>query len=159
MEAGEAPPLRDRPGVQVLNWNAARRSMGSPGYEIATLFSLVVGDPGDEHAARFVHCRMDPDGPPRLVHAHPGWTATIVLEGSMMIEDERFDVGQLVVVAPNVAYGPIVPGPEGAAFLEIFSGVDATVTRWEEDDPRVEQYRGRGWITDQAPAQDDGSLL
>jgi hypothetical protein len=158
METGEQP-LHERPGVQVLDWNAARRTMGAPGHEIATLFSLVVGDAGDGHAARFVHCRMDPDGPPRLLHAHPGWTATIVIEGSMTIEDERFDVGQMVLVAPNVAYGPIVPGPEGATFLEIFSGVDATVTLWDEDDPRVEEYRGRGWIVDQAPRQADGSLL
>jgi len=153
MGSGEASPLRERPGVQVIDWNAARRTMGAPGHEIATLFSLVVGDAGDEHAARFVHCRMDPGGPSRLWHAHPGWTATIVLEGSMTIEDEWFHAGQLVLVAPNVSYGPIVPGPEGAAFLEVFSGAEATATLWDEDDPRVEEYRGRGWIVDQAPVR------
>lgn len=144
--------LSERPGVTVLDWNGERRTMGNPGNEIATLFSLVVGEgTEDEHAARFVHCRMDPDGPPRLWHAHPGWTATIVLEGSMTIEGEEFTAGQIVLVEPGVAYGPIVPGPEGATFLEVFSGADATVTVWDEDDPRVEEYRERGWITDRPP--------
>ncbi len=149
MTAADTPPLLERPGVKVLDWNAERRTMGTPGHEIATLFSLVVGEAGDEHAARFVHCRMDPDGPPRLWHAHPGWTATIVVEGSMTIEDVEFAAGQLVLVAPGVAYGPIVPGPEGATFLEVFSGTAATVTLWDEEDPLVDEYRGRGWIVDQ----------
>lgn len=144
--------LSERPGVQVLDWNADRRTMGRPGHEIATVFSVVVGDAGDGQAARFVHCRMDPGGPPRLWHAHPGWTATIVLEGSMTVEDVELAAGQLVVVAPGVGYGPIVPGEQGATFLEVFSGVAATQTIWDETDPRVEAYRSRGWIVDQAPA-------
>lgn len=138
--------LGDRPGVTVLDWNAGRRAIGTPGHEIATVFSLVVGDGGDEHAARFVHCRMDPDGPPRLAHSHPGWTATVVLDGSMTIEGERFGAGQLVLVAPGVAYGPIVPGPDGATFLEVFSGAAATATSWDESDLRVAEYRRLGWI-------------
>lgn len=145
--------LPERPGVTVLDGNGERRAMGKAGHEIATVFSLVVGDgPADEHAARFVHCRMDPDGPPRLWHAHPGWTATTVLEGAMTIEGEEFTAGQMVLVEPGVAYGPIVPGPEGATFLEVFSGSAATATLWDEQDPRVEDYRARGWISDR-PAQ------
>ena len=151
MTAVDKVPLPERPGVRVLDWNAERRTVGTPSHEIATLFSLVVGEAGDEHAARFVHCRMDPDGPPRLWHAHPGWTATIVVEGSMTIEDVEFTAGQLVLVAPGVAYGPIVPGPAGATFLEVFAGAAATLTLWDEDDPRVEVYRRRGWIVDQGP--------
>lgn len=152
MSPDQTTSLDGRPGVRILDWNDERHTMGKPGHEIATLFSLVVGGADDEHAARFVHCRMDPDGPPRLWHAHPGWTATIVLEGSMTIEDVTFTTGQMVMVAPGVAYGPIVPGPEGATFLEVFSATAATVTLWDEDDPRVEDYRARGWIVDRAPA-------
>lgn len=146
-------PLSSRPGLRVLDWNADRHVQGTADNEIATLFSLVVGDAGDDVAARFVHARMDPGGPPRLWHAHPGWTATIVLEGSMTIEDVPFTAGQMVVVAPGVAYGPIVPGPDGATFLEVFSGAAATETIWDEDDPRVGDYRRRGWIVDRAPVE------
>ena len=87
-----------------------------------------------------------PDSVPRLWHSHPGWTATIVLEGALDIEGQAFTAGQLVVVAPNVGYGPLRPGPAGAAFIEIFSDTAATRTDWDETDPRVEEYRGHGWI-------------
>jgi hypothetical protein len=141
-----------RPGIRVLDWNATRHAHGPPGSEIGTLFSLVVGDERDPSAARFVHARMDPSGPPRLWHSHPGWTTTIVLKGSLDIEGVTFAEGQMVVVAPNVGYGPLTAGPEGATFLEIFSDGAATKTAWDEDDPRVTEYRARGWIIDAPPA-------
>jgi hypothetical protein len=142
--------LPARPGLRVVDWNLDRKTQGNPGHEIATLFSVVIGD-GDSAAdnadpARFVHVRMKPGSVPRLWHSHPGWTTTIVLEGSLDIEGQVFTAGQMVVVAPDVGYGPLTPGPDGAAFIEIFSGTAATRTDWDEADPRVAEYRGRGWI-------------
>jgi hypothetical protein len=138
--------LGDRPGLRIVDWNRARRSQGVPGHEIATLFSMVVGPEGDAGAPRFVHVHMHPGSPPRLWHAHPGWTTTIVLSGSMDIEGETFTAGQMVVVAPHVSYGPLEPGPDGATFMEIFYGDAATRTDWDEADPRVGEYRHLGWI-------------
>ena len=130
---------------RVVDWNKNRSPHGTPGNEIATLFSLVVGEDDDENAPSFVHAKMNADGPPRLWHSHPGWTTTIVLEGSIDIEGVTFTAGQMVQVAPNVSYGPLKAGPEGASFIEIF-GKDAKGTAWDEDDPRVAEYRSRGWI-------------
>jgi uncharacterized protein (TIGR02246 family) len=153
-EVATRQPLASRPGIRLIDWNADRTVQGRPGEEIATLFSLVVGAPDDEHAARIVHARMGPGGPPRLWHAHPGATATIVLEGSMTVEDVELTSGQMVSVDAGVAYGPIQPGPDGATFVEVFSGVAATETLWDEADPRVDEYRARGWIMDAPPTGD-----
>lgn len=144
---GEAlSALTSRPGLRVADWNTGRKIQGDPGYEIATLFSVVMGDSDSPDPARFVHVRMKPGSAPRLWHSHPGWTTTIVLEGCLDIEGTTFTAGQMVVVAPNIGYGPLEPGPEGASFIEIFSDTAATRTDWDEADPRVEEYRGRGWI-------------
>ena len=145
-DSGQRGDLRNRPGLRVVDWNEARRSQGVPGHEIATLFSVVVGPDDDPGAPRFVHVHMHPGSPPRLWHAHPGWTTTIVLAGSLDIEGESFTTGQMVVVSPNVSYGPLEPGPDGASFIEIFYGDTATGTDWDETDPRVSRYRELGWI-------------
>jgi quercetin dioxygenase-like cupin family protein len=136
-----------RAGLRVTDWNHGRKTQGNPGHEIATLFSVVIGDGDSADPARFVHVRMKPGSVPRLWHSHPSWTTTIVLEGSLDIEGQTFTAGQMVVVAPNVGYGPLKPGPDGAAFIEIFSDTAATRTDWDESDPRVAEYRGHGWIT------------
>ena len=147
----ERQPLIDRPGLRILDWNVGRHPQGGPGHEIATLFSQVIGDPGDPGAPRFVHARMAPGSPPRLWHSHPGWTTTIVVEGTITIEGIRLTEGQMLVVEPNVFYGPIEPGPNGAAFIEIFSDERATDSEWDETDPRVAEYRDRGWVPSMKP--------
>jgi hypothetical protein len=106
----------------------------------------VVGDRDDDNAARFVLAQMDPNGPPRLRHSHSGWTSTIVLSGSVDIEGVTFTAGQLVLVAPDVVYGPITPGPDGASVLEIFTDGAATGSFWDAPDSQVNDYRERGWI-------------
>jgi hypothetical protein len=146
--ASAQPSVLDRTGVTLLDWNVGRRPHGRPGGVIASLFSLVVGDPADPSAARFTHARMEPDGPPRLWHAHDDWTVSIVLEGSIEVEGVQLTAGQLVLVEPGVPYGPLIPGPQGATVLEIFATAAATTTRWDSDDPRVTAYRERGWILD-----------
>ena len=145
-----AGPLHEREGLRIVDWNVDRRRQGVPGHEIASLFSLVVGEPDDPDAPRFVHVRMDPESPPRLWHSHPGWTTTVVLAGHMFVEGVAFGEGQMVVVAPDVSYGPLEPGPEGATFIEIFHGEQATSTRWDETDPRIAVYRERGWVPPEA---------
>lgn len=138
--------LSARPGLRVVDWNQDRKTQGNPGHEIATLFSVVIGDSTTADPARFVHVRMKPGSVPRLRHSHPGWTTTMVLEGALDIEGQTFTAGQLVVVAPDVSYGPLTPGPDGATFLEIFSDTAATGTDYEPD-ARIAEYRGNGWIT------------
>ncbi|MBL7494112.1 hypothetical protein I6A60_25045 [Frankia sp. AgB1.9] len=144
----ETIPLRERPGVRIVDWNKDRHPQGQPGEVIATLFSLVLGDRADPDAVRFTHARMAPGSGPRLWHAHADWTASIVLEGSLTVEGVTLTAGQLVAVAPDVAYGPLTPGPAGATVLEIFASARATQTQWDDDDPRVGDYRRRGWILD-----------
>jgi hypothetical protein len=151
-ETGITSGLGDRPGLQIVDWNVGRRPQGIAGHEIADLFSLVVGPADDPGAPRFVHVRMAPGSPPRLWHSHPGWTTTFVLDGSMEIEGVSFTAGQMVLVAPNVGYGPLEPGPDGATFIEVFYGEVATTTDWDETDPRVAVYRERGWIPPAGPA-------
>ena len=146
--------LSSRPGLRVVDLNKDRKTQGNPGYEIATLLSVVIGDDDSADPTRFVHVRMKPDSVPRLRHSHPGWTTTIVLEGSLEVEGQTFTAGQLVVVAPNVSYGPLKPGPDGATFLEIFPNTAATGTDYEAD-PRVAEYRSRGWITADARERKD----
>jgi hypothetical protein len=146
--AAEPAPLLERPGVRVVDWNADRHPQGRPGDVIASLYSLVVGDRADPTAVRFTHARMAPGSGPRLWHAHADWTTSIVLEGSLVVEGVTLTAGQMVVVAPDVAYGPLTPGPEGATVLEIFASARATHTQWDDDDPLVQDYRQRGWITD-----------
>ena len=144
-------PLRHRPGLRIVDWNAGRRPQGTRGNEIATTFSQVVGSDDDPAAARFVHVVMVPDSVPRLRHSHPGWTTTIVLAGSIDIEGETFTAGQMVVVAPNVVYGPLVPGPDGAVFIEIFGDENATAIDWDAPGATIDEYRQRGWIPPESP--------
>jgi hypothetical protein len=140
-------PLYNRPGLQVVDWNENRSPQGTPGNVIASIFSQVVGDDDDNpRSARFVHVRMEPNSVPRLAHSHPGWTTTMILEGSIDIEGVIFTEGQMVVVGPDVIYGPLKPGPEGATFIEIFDDSGSQGIYWDADPELVAEYREKGWI-------------
>jgi hypothetical protein len=136
------PASISRPGLRVVDWNEDRLERG-----IASASGMIViGDPDDERAARFVHIRMAPGSPPRVRHAHHGWTSTIVLEGSLEIEGAVFTKGQMVIVEPNHFYGPLTPGREGATIIEMFHGDAAVLPICDETDPLFNEHRRRGWI-------------
>jgi hypothetical protein len=42
-----------RPGLRVVDWNHGRKTQGNRGHEIATLFSVVIGDSDSADPARF----------------------------------------------------------------------------------------------------------
>lgn len=76
----------------------------------------------------------DADGPPICVpdirlpanqywplHYHDCWIAVIVLDGSCLIGDWHMEVGDVLITASKIEYGPLLIGPSGCQMFEVFA--------------------------------------
>jgi hypothetical protein len=119
-------------GVQCLDWEDGRRRMVG---DVSPLFLL-----GAEGTTRpcWVQSRME-HGQTSPPHAHSGWTCTVVIGGSWRVGGQEMSKGQMVLVEPDVEYGPFEPGPDGVEIVEIFADEAAVEPIWGEhaQDPRV----------------------
>ncbi len=93
-----------------VDWNEDRSPQGTPGKQIATVFNLVVGAERDPQRRSSSTPGRNRTARRRLAHSHSGWTATIVLEGSIDIDGVVFTEGMMVVVGPDVICGPASTG-------------------------------------------------
>ena len=104
-----------------------------------------VGDAGvwrlgyDEDPLRpgFMHVRWGPgEGSPE--HRHKSWTANVVLRGRLRIGERWCEPGDVAVIEPNIWYGPLEAGPDGAEILEIHATIPGLEAIWRDPaDPAV----------------------
>lgn len=55
------------------------------------------------------------------LHYHDCWIAVIVLDGSCLIGDWHMTVGDVLITAKGIEYGPLLIGPSGCQMFEIFA--------------------------------------
>ena len=55
------------------------------------------------------------------LHWHGCWIAVVILEGSCVIGDWNMGVGDILISAANLEYGPLVIGPDGCHMFEVFA--------------------------------------
>lgn len=55
------------------------------------------------------------------IHWHDCWTVVLCLEGTCMVGDWWMRRGDLLIVDPELEYGPLVSGPAGSRLFEIFT--------------------------------------
>ncbi len=75
-----------------------------------------LGGPTDLDCPAVTYVRIEPhQSGPR--HAHAGWTVNVVIEGSCRMGEIALAPGDVLTCAPNVQYGPLVPGPDGVTLF------------------------------------------
>ena len=96
-----------------------------------------LGDAQDAERPGFMHVRWGPnEGAPE--HRHASWTANVVLRGRLEIGGETYEAGAVCVIEPDVWYGPLRAGPEGAEILEIHATLPGVEPLWRDPaDPAV----------------------
>jgi hypothetical protein len=123
--------LEDIPGVRIRNWNENRQRKDTA----SSIFTL--GWPAaDASQPCWVQFRYEP-GWRAPAHAHSGWSCTVVLEGSWIAGGVEYGPGEMIIVAPNVTYGPFDPGPNGVLCVEFFENQAALPPIWDDNDPDV----------------------
>jgi hypothetical protein len=128
--------LEDTPGVRVFDWNEHRQRNGSS----SRVFPLGAKD--DTERPCWLQFKYEP-GWVAPVHAHSGWTCTVIIEGSWFAAGVEYFPGQMVMVAPNVQYGPFKTGPNGVTAFELFENQAALPPIWDESDPDVQAVKDR----------------
>ena len=120
-------------GVQFSSFDSAERLETPVGD--AALWQL--GYDEDPSRPGFMHVRWGPgEGSPE--HRHKSWTANVVLKGPLRIGDKWYERGDVTIFEPNIWYGPIEAGPEGAELLEIHATIPGVEAIWRDlDDPEV----------------------
>ena len=105
-----------------------------------------LGGPADHDCPAVTYVRIEPhQSGPR--HAHAGWTINIVIEGSCCMGEIVLAPGDVLTCAPNVQYGPLVPGPDGVTLLEIFDRLSGRPPVWDDpSDPLAADYEK--WLAD-----------
>lgn len=118
-------------GVVFSSWTSAERLVTAAGD--AAVWHL--GYPEEADAPGFMHVRWGPNaGSP--AHRHKSWTANVVLRGPLKIGDEWYPTGSVAIFEPNIWYGPLEAGPEGAELLEIHATRAGLEPIWKDpDDP------------------------
>ena len=118
------------PGVRIMDWNENRQRHG------ATSPVFVFGPTEDVTRTVWLQFKYEP-GWVAPIHAHSGWTATIILEGTFFAGGVEYSPGSIIQVEPNVHYGPFETGPNGVTCLELFENQAALPPIWDESDPDV----------------------
>jgi len=55
------------------------------------------------------------------LHWHGCWIAVVILEGTCLIGDWTMEVGDVLISAADLEYGPLVVGPDGCQMFEVFA--------------------------------------
>lgn len=105
---------------------------------MSTQKRFFMGHDGDRGRPNFMWATME-QGQTSPRHAHRGWSCTVILDGSFVIGGVEFTAGQMLIVEPDVVYGPFEPGPDGVTLVEYFEHEDAIPPVWDESDPRVQE--------------------
>ncbi|MAG30666.1 MAG: hypothetical protein CL908_07235 [Deltaproteobacteria bacterium] len=123
----------DSEGIRFSHWDSEER-LATPAGEAAT---WRLGDPEDPEKPGFMHVRWGPHGR-SPEHRHVSWTANVVIKGRLRIGDAWYEPGAVALIEPNVWYGPLEAGPEGAELIEIHATTAGLEPIWRDlDDPIV----------------------
>lgn len=80
---------------------------------------------------RFIaHTRYDP-GLILARHSHKSQFTVFIIDGEVEVGGRSCPAGTLIMVEKDVAFGPLIAGPEGCTLLESYAG---DVTSVHEDD-------------------------
>lgn len=124
---------RQNTGIEVTSFAKVDR-MDSP-LGAAAVFRL--GYPEDPMKPGILHVRIEP-GQVSPVHRHKSWTSVIVLEGAIRVGGVRYGKGDVLMIEPNIWYGPLESDGPGAEILEIHATQPGAEPIWQErDDDRV----------------------
>ena len=124
---------RENEGIRLSSFHSAER-LASPVGDAAV---WRLGYDEDPVRPGFMHVRWGPgEGSPE--HRHKSWTANVVIRGRLRIGERWFEAGDVAVIEPNIWYGPLLAGPEGAEILEIHATIPGVEAIWRDpDDPAV----------------------
>ena len=114
------------------------------------LIASVLGYDEDPERPGFMHVRWGPgEGSPE--HRHKSWTANVILKGPLRIGEKWYERGDVAIIEPNIWYGPIEAGPEGAELLEIHATIPGVEAIWRDlKDPEVRKLTQ--WLEDTGKA-------
>ena len=120
---------RDNEGIELSSFDDAER-LQSPVGDAAV---WRMGYDEDPHKPGFMHVRWGPgEGSPE--HRHKSWTANVILRGPLKIGDRWHQTGEVALIEPNVWYGPLEAGPEGAELLEIHATLPGLEPIWRDSE-------------------------
>ena len=124
----------DNEGIHVSSLDSAERLVSPVGD--AAVWRL--GYDEDPVRPGFMHVRWGPgEGSPE--HRHKSWTANVILKGALRIGERWFQTGDVAVIEPNIWYGPLEAGPEGAELLEIHATLPGVEPIWRNpNDPGIQ---------------------
>ncbi len=124
----------DQPGIVFTHWDKEERLATAAGN--AATWKL--GYDEDTQRPGFMHVRWGPgEGGP--AHRHKSWTANVVLKGRLRIGETWYEAGSVALIEPNIWYGPLEAGPEGAELLEIHATTGGLEPIWRDlSDPVVQ---------------------
>jgi len=124
---------QDNEGIVFSHWDHAERLATKAG----DAASWKLGYEEDPMRPGFMHVRWGPgEGAP--AHRHKSWTANVVLRGPLKIGDTWYETGAVALIEPNIWYGPLEAGPEGAELIEIHATIPGLEPIWRDlDDPVV----------------------
>ena len=125
--------LEDNEGIEFSSFESAERLVSPVGD--AAVWRL--GYDEDPVRPGFMHVRWGPgEGAPE--HRHKAWTANVILKGPLRIGDKWYQAGDVAVIEPNIWYGPLEAGPDGAELLEIHATIPGVEAIWRDlRDPEV----------------------
>ena len=118
---------QDNEGIQRSSIASADRMVTPVGD--AAVWRL--GYPEDPLKPGFMHVRWGPrEGSPE--HRHKSWTACVILKGPLRIGETWHAAGDVIVIEPNIWYGPLEAGPDGAELLEIHATLPGLESIWRD---------------------------
>ncbi len=121
-------------GIVFSHWDSEERLSTAAGEAASWRLGY---DDGSPHPG-FMHVRWGPrEGAPE--HRHKSWTANIVIKGSLKIGDTWYEAGAVALIEPNIWYGPLEAGAEGAELIEIHATIAGLEPIWRNlSDPVVQ---------------------
>jgi hypothetical protein len=113
----------DNEGIEFSHWEEAERLFTPAG----SACSWKLGYETDPVRPGFM-------GAPE--HRHTTWTANVVVKGRLKIGETWYETGAVALIEPNIWYGPLTAGPDGAEILEIHAGIPGLEPIWRDpEDP------------------------
>ena len=140
----------DNEGVEFCSFGSTQRLKSPVGD--AAVWRL--GYDEDPVRPGFMHVKWGPgEGAPE--HRHKAWTANVVIQGKLRIGERWCETGDVALIEPNIWYGPLEAGPEGAEILEIHATIPGVEAIWRDlDDPAVKSIVDWLDVTGQAAWKD-----
>ena len=118
---------KDNSGIQIVNLDTAERWPSPLGDTLA----MQLGYPEDATKPGIIHVRIE-HGQDSPVHRHKSYTAVMVLDGALRMGGVLHRKGDVLLIEPNIWYGPLEPEPGGVEILEIHASQPGGEPIWED---------------------------